>query len=268
MNLLFCINRKFLSIFLCCIKSIVLHGGYDHYEIYVVQSFFDQAMIDAISQDFKDSITFHFIRVSDDLFEGFPETDRYPREIYYHLAATLYLPENLDRILYLDADTVVINPLKDLYETDFEGNYYAGCTHTRELLTKINRTRLKTSKDAAYINTGVLLMNLPALRKNLRICDICDYVHQQKHALLLPDQDILSALYGDKVKLMDTMRFNLSEKILAWYNAAHRSATIDLPRIRENCSIIHYCGKRKPWNDDYLGILDIFYREIMPGTSK
>lgn len=265
MNLLFCINRKFLSIFLCCIKSIVLHGGYSHYDVYVVHSFFDQQMMDAVSRDFGESITFHFIRVSDELFDGFPETERYPREIYYRLAATRYLPEDLERILYLDADTVVINPLTDLYETDFEGNYYAGCTHTRELLTKINQARLKTDKDAAYINTGVLLMNLPALRENLRISDICDYVRQQRRALLLPDQDILSALYGDKVKLLDTMRFNLSEKILAWYNATHRSASIDLPWIRENCAIIHYCGKHKPWNDNYLGILNVFYLELMNG---
>lgn len=268
MNLLFCINRKFLSIFLCCLKSIVLHGGYDHYDVYVVQNFFDQEMMDAVSRDFRDSMTFHFIRVPDALFEGFPETDRYPREIYYRLAATLYLPEDLDLILYLDADIVVINSLKELYETDFEGNYYAGCTHIRELLTQINRARLKTGKDAAYINTGVLLMNLPALRENLKFSDICDFVRQQRRALLLPDQDILSALYGDKVKLLDTMRFNLSEKILSWYNTAHRSKPIDLPWIRENCSIIHYCGKRKPWNEDYPGILDTFYREIMPGTSK
>lgn len=268
MNLLFCINRKFLSIFLCCLKSIVLNGGYAHYDVYVVHSFFDETMMDAIRRDFRDSITFHFIRVSDDLFDGFPETDRYPREIYYRLAATLYLPEELDRILYLDADIVVINSLRELYETDFEGNYYAGCTHVQEFLTKFNRARLRSSKDAAYINTGVLLMNLPVLRENLSLSDICNYVDQQKGPLLLPDQDILSGLYGDKVKLLDTMRYNLSEKILNIYNTSHRREEIDLPWIRRNSVIIHYCGKRKPWNDDYIGVLNVFYQEVMDAKRK
>ena len=267
MNLLFCINRKFLSIFLCCIKSIAIHGGYDHYDVYVVHSFFDQPMMDAIRQDFGDSMTFHFIQVPDDLFDGFPETDRYPKEIYYRLAAAMFLPKDLDRILYLDADIIVINPLRELYETDFEGNFYAGCTHTQGLLTKINRVRLKSSRDAAYPNTGVLLMNLPALRENLRISDICDYVAGQKHALILPDQDILSALYGDKIRLLDATRFNPSEKLLSQHNARYRRSEIDLQWIRQHTAIIHYCGKRKPWNSDYMGILDVFYHEVMTGRQ-
>ena len=263
MNLLFCINQKCLGTFLCCIRSIVMHGGYPHYDVYLMHSFLEQKMMEALCSDFRESITFHFIQITDDMFDGFPETERYPKEIYYRLVAPLYLPEKLERILYLDVDTLVINSLTQLYETDFEGNLYVGCTHTREFLTKINRARLKSSKDAAYINSGVLLMNLPALRESLRISDIYNYVSKKGHSLILPDQDILSALYGDKVKLVDTMRFNLSDKVLSLYNASHRHDTIELPWIRQNSVIIHYCGKNKPWNDDYMGILDIFYKELM-----
>lgn len=56
-----------------------------------------------------------------------PESSRYPRQIFYRLAAPLLLPEDLDRILYLDVDTLVINPLRELYAMEFAGNYYIAC---------------------------------------------------------------------------------------------------------------------------------------------
>ena len=81
--------------------------------------------------------------------------------------------------------------------------------------------------------------------------------------LILPDQDILTALYGDKVKLADTMRFNLSDRILAFYNADRSHDKVDVDWVRRNSVVIHYCGKNKPWNPDYTGSLGVFYRELM-----
>ena len=263
MNLLFCVNRKFLTLFVSCLTSIARSGGYGHYDAYVLHSDFDQPQIDALGRDFAGTVDFHFVRVPETLFDGFPETSRYPKQIYYRLAAHLLLPEDLERILYLDVDTVIINPLKSLYEMDFEGNYYVGCTHTRELLTKLNQARLHSEKAVSYINTGVLLLNLPALRENVRLEDIRDYTNERKRALILPDQDILTALYGDKVKLADTMRFNLSDRILAFYNADRSHDKVDVDWVRRNSAVIHYCGKNKPWNGNYTGVLGVFYRELM-----
>lgn len=264
MNLLFCVNRKFLTLLVSCLRSIVRSGGYEHYDAYVLHSDFEQPAIDALGRDFEGTVAFHFIRVPDEMFAGFPESDRYPKQIYYRLAAPLLLPQTLERILYLDVDTVIINPLTELYETPFEGNFYVGCTHTRELLTRFNQARLKSEKAVSYINTGVLLFNLPVLRENISLAEICDYTNERKHAFILPDQDILTALYGDKVKLADTLRYNLSDRILAFYNADHFHEKADLSWVRENGVIIHYCGKNKPWNDDYSGVLGVFYRELFP----
>ena len=263
MNLLFCVNRKFLTLFVSCLTSIARSGGYGHYDAYVLHSDFDQPQIDALGRDFAGTVDFHFVRVPETLFDGFPETSRYPKQIYYRLAAPLLLPRELDRILYLDVDLVVINSLRELYETDFEGSYYAGCTHTREFLTRLNQARLQSEKAVAYINTGVLLMNLPVLRDVICLEEISSYVIAHEKALILPDQDILTALYGDKIKLVDTMRYNLSDRVLTFYNAAHPKERRDVDWVRENTAIVHYCGRNKPWKDDYTGTLGIFYQELM-----
>ena len=149
MNLLFCINPKALGELTCCLRSIYLHGGYEHYEVFLLHSSLDKTICEALNKDFGKTMTFHFVELPEMLFEDFPTTDRYPKEIYYRLIAPQFLPDEMERILYLDADTIVINSLESLYETDFEGNYFAGCTHTKQLLTKVNQSRLHTEIPAS-----------------------------------------------------------------------------------------------------------------------
>lgn len=267
MNLLFAIDKGFTDLFLSCIKSIVKHGGNHDYTAYILHSDLDESTMRTISLAVGDHVECRFIPVDPALFEGFPESKRYPLQIYYRLAAPLLLPEDLDRILYLDVDTVVINPLDDLYEMDFEGACYIACTHTREFLTKFNQARLGVKKDVPYINTGVMMLNLPMLRNELHMSDIRKFANKRMHTFILPDQDIITALYGEKVKLVDTMRYNLSDRILTFYNANPKNEKVDLEWVKSNAVVIHYCGKNKPWKDGYVGILDVFYKELCPSEE-
>ena len=263
MNLLFCIDRHVLSQLVVCLRSIAKHGAAAHYRVYVLHSDLDSGVRENLSRDFP-NMEFHFLTVPRSMFEGFPVTDRYPREIYYRLAAPMLLPHELDRILYLDTDTLVINPLQSLYETNFEGNLFVACTHTREILTKLNRMRLKSPRAVHYINSGVLLMNLPLLRLVLDLKQMARFVRERKLPLFLPDQDILTGLYGDRVKVVCAMRYNLSDRLLNQYNAEKGRRERDIDWVRKHTVIVHYCGRNKPWRGDYRGVLGVLYREMFP----
>lgn len=267
-NLLFCVNHKMLGLMSACLKSLLRSGGYGYYDVFVLHSDLEESIQRAMERDFQERVTFHFLQVPEELFADFPETARYPRQIYYRLAAPLLLPRELDRILYLDVDVVVINSLRPFYEVDFEGSYFVGCTHTREFLTKLNQARLQSDKAVAYINTGVLLMNLNVLRQVIRLEEISAYVREHEKALILPDQDILTALYGDKIKLADSLRYNLSDRVLNFYNGSHPKEKRDVNWVRRNTAIIHYCGRNKPWNEGYTGTLGVFYRELMDSVPE
>ena len=267
-NLLFCVNQKMLGLMSACLKSLLRSGGYGYYDVFVLHSDLEESIQRAMERDFQERVTFHFLQVPEELFADFPETARYPRQIYYRLAAPLLLPRELDRILYLDVDVVAINSLRPFYEVDFESSYFVGCTHTREFLTKLNQARLQSDKAVAYINTGVLLMNLNVLRQVIRLEEISAYVREHEKALILPDQDILTALYGDKIKLADSLRYNLSDRVLNFYNGSHPKEKRDVNWVRRNTAIIHYCGRNKPWNESYTGTLGVFYRELMDSVPE
>ena len=206
--------------------------------------------------------TFHFIEVKEEEFKGFPISSRYPLEIYYRLFASDLLPKTLNRILYLDVDIVVIQSLRELYNMDFERNLYIASSHVNERMTHLNAKRLGLKEDVPYINTGVLLMNLELLRKQLNKQDILNYVNAYKKNLVLFDQDVLTALYGDKTKLVDYRKYNLSERMMNFYNLRNPKSRIDLDWVKKNSVIIYYCGRMKPWNGKYIGCLDCFYREL------
>lgn len=264
MNLLFSINKKCISLFQTCVWSILKNGGDKEYHMYVLHTDLEEKEQNHIRESLPDSIDWEFILVPTEIFADFPMTKRYPEQIYYHLAAPYLLPETVNKILYMDINTVVINSLLPLYNIDFEGNWFMGCTNTKLFLQKFNQVHLgmDIKKDISYINTGVLMMNLSLLRENLKYDDICEFSEKKKQMFILPDQDILTALYGEHVKLIDNLKYNLSDRTLLAYNADPRNIAIDDCWIRENTAIIHYFGRNKPWKKNYPGLLDMFYNEI------
>ena len=262
MNLLFAIDCGCAALLLNCLNSISVNGGAEHYDAYVLHSDLDAGTRTALQSAIPGSVSLRFVQVDSGLFAGFPVFRRYPVQIYYRLAAPCLLPSSLDRVLYLDADTLVINSLAELYGADFEDNLFMACTHTRESLTMANRARLGIKNDVPYINTGVMMMNLGRLRKELDMEAIRVYVREHAPALFLPDQDILTALYGRRVKLLDSMVYNLSDRLLSTYNADPRNEKRGLGWIRKNSVVIHYYGRNKPWKPGYHGVLDVFYHEL------
>lgn len=213
MNILFTVNREYMEHVIDCIRSIIRFPSNDGYNVYILHSDFQaQDQIYFMTQIGDKNTMVHFQFVDSSLFASFPESDRYPRLIYYRIFAASLLPPDVDKVLYLDGDTIVINPLEELYKRDFEGNYFLACTHVKKFLNKINQYRLGMEEESTYINSGVMLMNLSELREKQNIKEVMSFVEKKRRYLTLPDQDIITALYGNKTGIFETMKYNLSDR--------------------------------------------------------
>ncbi len=264
MNILVTINKKYIKQINILLNSIQYSNAKEHFDIYVLHRDLEQSDLKAINTNLNlEQFHIHFIKIAENEINQFPVYEkRYPAEIYFRMFASKYLPQDLERILYLDADTVVINPLKELYETKFDGKYYVAATHVKKALHKLNEIRLNIKEDEPYINTGVLLMNLNDLRTIDIEKEVAEFMENNDKKLLLPDQDIIVSMYGDKIKLVDSLKYNLGERTLNAYNINHPQNSIGLKWICRNTVIIHYFGRNKPWNKQYRGKLDCFYHKI------
>ena len=187
--------------------------------------------------------------------------------MYYRLLASHLLPKLLKRVLYLDPDILVINPLRPLWETDLQGKLFAAAAHTgkTELANSVNQLRLGTEQD--YYNSGVLLMDLEAGRREIVPQEIFQYVEQHRKELILPDQDILNALYSKKILPLEDALWNYDARNYSNY-LLRSGGRCDLRWVMEHTAILHFCGKEKPWKPKYIHRFGILYQHYAQLTRR
>ena len=250
------------------LTSLALNNPGEQFTLYFLHNHLPAACLDHISQcTGKLGYDFLPISVDDELFQEAPVTDRYPKEMYYRLLAPQLLPEGVQQVLYLDPDILVINPLRPLWETDLRGHLFAAAAHTgkTELANNVNKLRLKTDHD--YYNSGVLLMDLAAGRREILPEELFAYVARHKSELLLPDQDLLNARYGDRVLPIDDVLWNYDARNYNNY-LLRSSGVCDVRWVMQNTAILHFCGSAKPWKPRYHYRFGLLYRHYMQLTQR
>lgn len=260
-HILVTLDRNYLKVLSVMLYSLSQSDPEGVYTVYVVNNTLTEEDFASLSALLPRTELVN-VRVPEDLLQNAPVSDRYPSEMYYRLFAARYLPQQLERILYLDPDLVVLHSLRSLYQIDFDSKLFAAASHIESrTFRELNRRRLHLSEHAKYLNSGVMMMNLALLRKESPQT-IIDYIQSHKATLLLPDQDVLNALYADRTIPLDPMVYNLGEKYLRLKNLHLPPAEkLTLDWVRSNTAIVHYYGRNKPWKEHYRGSLGIFYHE-------
>lgn len=262
LNLLFSIDSHFTNQLKTTLLSIVQNTRHCSINVYVLQKnrLAQSESLNAYCK--KIGITYFPIVIGDDLlFENAPVSKRYPETIYYRLVAHKYLPSNLDKILYLDADILCINDLLPLYQVEINDYLFAASSHQNltNMTNVINKVRLKSYESENYYNSGVLLINLKRARTDILPMDIFKFIENNKYNLLLPDQDILNGLYAEAILALPDQLYNFDARKNATYEALsmgewHSSWVV------EHTVLLHFCGKGKPWQKQYRGRYGILYK--------
>lgn len=189
----------------------------------------------------------HWFSVDEELFSRFPVTEDWTAEVYYRLLLPDVLPEDIDRILYLDVDIIINKSLEDLYFTDFGGKVLCVCKDIcgapfgdeRDLIFE-----KQIQNGFIYFCSGMLLMNIKAMRGKYCFEDYMKLAQDLDYKMVAPDQDLLNYVHWNEVKIVDSMQYNL----FAWI--AYKK-NIHYSEVKETVSIIHFSGP-KPWAGKYV----------------
>lgn len=132
-----------------------------------------------------------FIHIDRERFQKLKVT-RTALETYFRYILPEILPDK-NKILYLDADIIVLGSLKELWETDITDYYAAGSVNGG-----LDPSRLGITK---YINAGVVLFNLDKMRAdNITHFLFENTLKLEKEGLLkLEDQDVINYTLQDKI---------------------------------------------------------------------
>lgn len=260
MNILVTLNSNYINPLRVMLKSLFINNPKEQFNIYIMHSSLTNKELYSIkSMVESEGHSLHIISMEGDYFKDAPVVMHYSKEMYYRLLASKFLPAGIDRILYLDPDILIINSIRDLYDTPIDDYLFAAAYHDRVSVKSINRIRLRPYDIEAYYNSGVLLFNLKLQRDIIDENEIFDFVEKNKNTLILPDQDILNALYSKSIKPVDEIMYNYDPRYYNYYKIIS-NGKYDMNYIIYNSSIIHFCGKQKPWKKHYSGKFHSLYK--------
>ena len=260
-NILVTLDENYVPYLNIMLSSMLQSNSDCFFDVYLLHSAIGEDKVLKTKEILRESGNLIMVKAKDIGLGNAPTTSRYPEEIYYRIFAAKYLPDTVDKVLYLDPDIIVNGSLRPLYNMPLDEYYFAAASHTGPFLRKFNEIRLDMDEESPYINSGVMLMNLKRLREEQNYEDVFDFIEKRKSFLMLPDQDIISSLYGSKIFALDTFRYNMTERL--YLQHAPFEKDLDIDWVRKNSVIIHYCGRNKPWKPNYRGQLDIFYNEML-----
>lgn len=194
--------------------------------------------------------------VPSDIVSQFPMSPNVSSHIsiatYYRLFLTTLLPEEIDKILYLDCDMIVRGSLQSLWDTDLSEyplaavyQYFGGDNNDAW-------SRLRIDREKGYFNAGCLLMNL----KMLRLLNFQDkalsFIEKNYEQIFFHDQDVLNALFSGQVLPLECKWNYLS---LFYKNRLRDS---DFPSFCHYCKelsdpdfspvVVHFVSVPKPWH--------------------
>lgn len=128
------------------------------------------------------------------------------------------------KVLYIDADAIVVDNIKNLWNTNVEDYAMAGVKEAGEWGKHLGIEGM----DNKYINSGVLLMNLDYIRRHKLDNKMIELLNTKFYRL--PDQDVINVVCKDKIKYVSNI-----------YNSTETTGIVD------NAKIVHYIRQNKGW---------------------
>lgn len=162
------------------------------------------------------------------------------------------LPDWVEKVIYLDGDTICLRSLKEMWDIDMSNNVIAGSLAPTKRERVINELGL--TKDDPYINAGVLLINLKKWRDEKTGDRIIEYYKEHNGHLSANDQDAINGSLRQEIKVIKP-KFNYYTsyiyypyKYLKKFQAPYEFIPLDwYNESREEPVIIHYLGEERPW---------------------
>lgn len=170
----------------------------------------------------------------------------------------LILEEEMNRILYLDADTIVNGSLRELMKTKMDGFALA---MVLDSLGGNHKKTLGFGEADPYYNSGVILFDLKNWRERECTERIIEHIKQGNTGYSAPDQDLLNVVCKEDIMTLkpeyNAQPVHLVFSISDYYKCYGRMAYYgeeELKNLKQNAVIYHFFRflGEFPWNKNNL----------------
>ena len=255
MNILYAVNTKYIPQVGASICSVCENNtGFDGITFYVIGldlSEKDKKHLVRLAKGYSRQLLTIEIENIENYFDFDYSVFGWNPIILARLLMGKLLPESVERVLYLDADTIVIGNLSGLWNRKLDGKTLAMCS---EPTVNRKRKEMLGLMDYYYHNSGVLLVNLLKWRETGALDRILDYAYKNREKLFAIDQDAINGALKDEIAEL-LPKYNFSNiyttypyRFLRKLSKPQRYITKGLfDESRADPVIIHYLGEERPW---------------------
>lgn len=118
---------------------------------------------------------------------------------YCRLFLGSILPQEVERVLYLDCDTLCVGSLASMYHTDLGDNPCAGVA---DCLGEKYYELFGMSKSSRYCNSGIILFDLKKWREQKIELALINYVRKEKGYIFFMEQSVWNIVLQDRIKIL------------------------------------------------------------------
>jgi lipopolysaccharide biosynthesis glycosyltransferase len=218
----------------------------------------------------SDRIEVKFLKPDVHAIRDMPVSEHISLSTYLRILMAEALPSDVSRAIYLDADTIVVRDLSELWKEPLDGMF---CAATQDAFVPVldpalvfdhplhsmtlpnmesrpipNYRELGLRFDAPYFNAGIMLANIQRWRKDEVARRAFQCLRDNAGKVRFWDQYALNVLFSDQWKIVDP-RWNQNAQVYR-INSCHLShySAEQFHQLRTDPWIIHFDYVPKPWD--------------------
>lgn len=182
------------------------------------------------------------------------ESDRGSLAQYARIFISRHLDAEIKRVLYLDCDTIIRKPLRELYDLDLGDNTIAALD---DAFSVHYRANLDLEQSDIMFNSGVMLIDMKKWRERNVEPRVLDFIRDRHGFVEKGDQGALNAVLSRETYCFDTVYnavtifFDFSyEEMLKYRRPPKYYSKEEVQRAVDDPAIVHYTLSflsKRPW---------------------
>lgn len=231
-NVAYFINKNYYPLALVSIKSLIESNN--DINIYLVHNNLTPPHLQFIIELVKKSDSKLTIIKFNDYDKNLKARKGHlPTEAFMVLYAPIIF-DSLEKILILDADTIILESLANLFEMNFEEPFAAALSSAMYNSNRFNiYNRLSLKNNSQLINSGVMYLNIPKIKTTRVFEKALQYASENAGIIKSADEDALNATHNNIVYIIPQE-----------YNYQMQFQRLD---IITSPKILHFNGRKKPY---------------------
>lgn len=277
MDFLYCFDENYAKVAAVSMLSLIRNNENVRIHAFVTDVTKEtQNIFEKWLSDYSVSISFY---KTDDLLKDYASVFS-NRKVnvgtFGRLLSASVLPDSVNRIVYLDCDTLVVGNLEELSDLSMGDNLFAG-VYDMAMPPVGAKENLGHKKDDIYINAGVLVMDMQTWQKEHVEESFLSFCREHPDTLFF-DQDALNAVGYGRIKLLppnynltfitSELPYDCAAKLLEPYTTKYYPREVYCD-AQKNPKIIHFATEifGKPWYEpSYIRFADVWreYYKLTP----